>query len=57
MSADKYPAYKDYQKRVGMFLPVDTALRSIYYTFMASKEQKARIEQNIWGTSTKTKVL
>ncbi|SNX87706.1 uncharacterized protein MEPE_06416 [Melanopsichium pennsylvanicum] len=51
VSAEKYPEYKDYQKRVGMFLPIDTLLRTIYYNVIASKEDKARVEDNVWGKS------
>lgn len=51
VSAEKYPEYKDYQKRVGMFLPIDTLLRTVYYNVVASKEEKHRVEANVWGTS------
>lgn len=51
VSAEKYPEYKDYQKRVGMFLPIDTLLRTLYYNVVASKEEKHRVEANVWGKS------
>lgn len=51
VSAEKYPEYKDYQKRVGMFLPIDTLVRTIYYNVVASKEEKHRVEANVWGKS------
>lgn len=50
-SAKKYPEYKDYQKRVGMFLPIDTLVRAVYYNLIASKETKRRVEENVWGKS------
>ena len=51
VSAGKYPAYADYQKRVGMFLPIDTLIRSIYYKVFANKQVKERVEANVWGRS------
>lgn len=51
VSAEKYPEYKDYQKRVGMFLPIDTLLRSVYYNTIASKDDKLRVEANVWARS------
>ncbi len=51
VSAEKYPEYKDYQKRVGMFLPIDTLLRTVYYNVLAGKEEKHRVEANVWGKS------
>lgn len=51
VSAGKYPEYKDYQKRVGMFLPIDTLFRSFYYNVVASKAAKARVDENVWGQS------
>ncbi|PWN45254.1 DUF1295-domain-containing protein [Ceraceosorus guamensis] len=56
VSAGKYPAYADYQKRVGMFLPLDTAARSIYFAFIAGGETKKVVEENVWGTPTKDAV-
>ncbi|PWN47118.1 hypothetical protein IE53DRAFT_371729, partial [Violaceomyces palustris] len=49
VSAEKYPAYADYQKRVGMFLPVDTLLRSLAFKTIVPKETKRRVEENVWG--------
>ncbi|KAK0555007.1 hypothetical protein OC846_001864 [Tilletia horrida] len=49
VSAGKYPAYASYQKRVGMFLPVDTLLRGIYYWFVAPDNVRERIEAEVWG--------
>ncbi|CDU22170.1 uncharacterized protein SPSC_00800 [Sporisorium scitamineum] len=51
VSAQKYPEYKDYQKRVGMFLPIDTLLRAVYYNLVAGKETKHRVEAPVWGKS------
>ena len=51
VSAQKYPEYKDYQKRVGMFLPTDTLLKAAYYNTIASKDEKHRVEANVWGKS------
>ncbi|KDN39444.1 DUF1295-domain-containing protein [Tilletiaria anomala UBC 951] len=49
VSAGKYPEYKDYQKRVGMFLPLDTFLRAIYFKTLVPTEQRYRVEANVWG--------
>ncbi|PWY96995.1 DUF1295-domain-containing protein [Testicularia cyperi] len=51
VSAEKYPEYTDYQKRVGMFLPIDTLFRTLYYNLVAGKQTKHRVEANVWGTS------
>ncbi|GAC77499.1 predicted steroid reductase [Moesziomyces antarcticus T-34] len=56
VSAEKYPEYADYQKRVGMFLPIDTLLRTLYYNLIASKQDKHRVEANVWGTSHISKI-
>jgi hypothetical protein len=51
VSAEKYPAYAAYQRRVGMFLPLpDTLVRTIYYRLFASKEARAKTEADVWGT-------
>jgi hypothetical protein len=50
VSAEKYPAYAAYQRRVGMFLPLpDTLVRTIYYRLFASKEARAKTEADVWG--------
>ncbi|SOV05520.1 uncharacterized protein UDID_07573 [Ustilago sp. UG-2017a] len=50
-SAKKYPEYSDYQNRVGMFLPIDTVVRAVYYNVFARKETKKSVEENVWGKS------
>jgi hypothetical protein len=47
ISARKYPTYKAYQRRVGMFLPIGT-IASGWYLSMTGK--KGKIDQQIWGT-------
>ncbi|KAK0538331.1 hypothetical protein OC834_000479 [Tilletia horrida] len=49
VSAAKYPAYKSYQKRVGMFLPIDTLLRGVYYWFVAPDNVRETVEAEVWG--------
>ncbi|KAN0063980.1 hypothetical protein ACQY0O_003586 [Thecaphora frezii] len=51
VSAAKYPAYADYQRRVGMFFPFETLVKSFYYNLFASREEKHRVETNVWGRS------
>lgn len=56
VSSSKYPSYRAYQHRVGMFLPFpDTFLRAIYYRFIANKETRNAIESQVWGDSIKEK--
>lgn len=51
VSAQKYPEYRQYQRRVGMFWPIpDTLARSVYYTFVADKATKQRVEADVWGS-------
>jgi len=49
VSGGKYPSYKAYQRRVGMFLPIDTLLRTVYYNTIAGKAAKDRTEAEVWG--------
>ncbi|KAL9932591.1 hypothetical protein V8E36_008708 [Tilletia maclaganii] len=49
VSAAKYPAYASYQKRVGMFHPVDTLLRGLYYWFVAPDNVRECVEAEVWG--------
>jgi hypothetical protein len=51
ISARKYPAYKVYQRRVGMFSPIST-IASGWYLSMTG--ERKNIDQQIWGTG-KTK--
>jgi hypothetical protein len=56
VSSGKYPSYAAYKKRVGMFLPFpDTFIRSFYYNFLASKETKKAVEEEVWGDRPKVK--
>ncbi|KAE8266178.1 hypothetical protein A4X09_0g6175 [Tilletia walkeri] len=49
VSAGKYPAYASYQKRVGMFHPLDTLLRGLYYRLVASDKTRETVEGETWG--------
>lgn len=56
ISAQKYPAYAAYQRRVGMFLPFpDTFIRWLYYNLIASKAVKQAVDEQVWGDSIKIK--
>ncbi|EJD49633.1 DUF1295-domain-containing protein [Auricularia subglabra TFB-10046 SS5] len=46
LSSSKYPAYKAYKKRVGMFLPQETVLRGLFLQLFGNKEQ---IDEQVWG--------
>ncbi|KIJ52612.1 hypothetical protein M422DRAFT_223234 [Sphaerobolus stellatus SS14] len=46
ISAPKYPEYKAYQSRVGMFWPFTTFLKGIYLWISG---EKGNIEQQVWG--------
>lgn len=50
-SAKKYPEYSDYQNRLGMFLPIHTVVRAVYYNVFARKQTKKSVEENVWGKS------
>jgi hypothetical protein len=50
ISLSKYPAaYKAYQKRVGMFLPVGTLEKWVLFKVVSGKQEQARVEGLIWG--------
>lgn len=49
LSMKKYPAYKEYRKVVGPFSPLDTLVRRVYYNFIASKQEKDKVYQAVWG--------
>ncbi|MCO5583364.1 hypothetical protein L7F22_037274 [Adiantum nelumboides] len=55
ITGGKYPAYKAYQKRVGMFLPLDTFIRGLYYRFIASADTRKRVEDDVWGNGPSVK--
>lgn len=43
--------YSDYQNRLGMFLPIHTVVRAVYYNVFARKQTKKSVEENVWGKS------
>lgn len=52
LSAGKYPRYKDYQRRVGMFNPVETILKGVWLCIIG---QKAKVDLSVWGDITDKK--
>ncbi|KAF7327578.1 hypothetical protein MKEN_00336800 [Mycena kentingensis (nom. inval.)] len=46
ITASKYPAYKEYRTRVGMFSPIDTVLKGLLLTVLG---KKAAVESVVWG--------
>lgn len=54
VSAGKYPAYEDYQKRVAMFWPLETGLRSAAFWTVVPKGTAQRVWENVWGTPVDT---
>jgi len=52
LSAQKYPAYKAYQKRVGMFMPVETMLRGLWFTVSGGK---AELDDIVYGDTESVK--
>lgn len=49
LSMKKYPAYAQYRKAVGPFIPLDTLLRKVYYNVVASKQEKEQVYESVWG--------
>jgi steroid 5-alpha reductase family enzyme len=47
ISARKYPTYKVYQRRVGMFSPIGTIASGWYLSMIGEREN---VDQQIWGT-------
>jgi hypothetical protein len=47
ITASKYPTYKAYQLRVGMFSPISTVASGWYLSMIGEKE---KIDEQIWGT-------
>lgn len=49
MSIKKYPLYKEYQKAVGMFAPIDTLIRRVWYSVVAGREEANKVKEGVWG--------
>lgn len=46
ISSPKYVAYKEYQRRVAMFWPTDTAIKALW---LAVRGKKSMQDQLVWG--------
>ncbi|KAK7044212.1 hypothetical protein VNI00_007933 [Paramarasmius palmivorus] len=55
ITTKKYPGYKDYQRRVGMFSPFGTIEKSIWLSITEGSTGKKAIEDRVWGDSVKGK--
>ncbi|KAH7106431.1 DUF1295-domain-containing protein [Auriculariales sp. MPI-PUGE-AT-0066] len=53
LSSQKYPAYKAYQKRVGMFFPAETILRGLWLSITGQKKEVDRLTYGDSLVSTK----
>lgn len=50
----KYPSYSAYKKRVGMFVPIVTIAKGLFWG-LANKERKAKLDEAVWGDPLKVK--
>jgi len=46
LTAQKYPGYKAYQKRVGMFVPAETVLRGLWFAVVGGKKE---LDAKVYG--------
>jgi hypothetical protein len=46
ITASKYPAYADYQRRVAMFVPILTPVWGLWLKIRGEKE---KVDERIWG--------
>ena len=53
ISSSKYPAYAAYQRRVGMFWPVDTLRKWVWLRVVRGKAGVEEVDKTIWNTSAK----
>lgn len=50
ISCPKYPAYKAYQKRVGMFTPSMTFLKVVKIKLIDGEKEEKEVERLVWGS-------
>jgi hypothetical protein len=50
ISCPKYPAYKAYQKRVGMFTPSMTFFKVLKIKLIDGQKEEKEIERLVWGS-------
>ena len=50
ISCPKYPAYKAYQKRVGMFTPSMTFFKALKIKLIDGEKEEKEFERLLWGS-------
>lgn len=50
ISRPKYPAYKAYQKRVGMFTPSITFMKALKIKLIDGEKEEKEVERLVWGS-------
>ncbi|KAH9481685.1 hypothetical protein JR316_0006212 [Psilocybe cubensis] len=51
ITSSKYTAYSFYQRRVGMFTPLDTLVRALKVNLLDGKREAKLVYQKVWGAS------